>query len=535
MNTQAPISGVSFKHASLRSLLNHQARLRPDDIAVTAAGGDLTFHELTAEADRLGSRLTALGVAPDTCVGLYTEPSTDLVTGVWGILTAGAAYLPLSPDYPEARLRYMVENACARVIVTQPHLRDRLLHLVPDATVVFTLEDCPPDGVPVPQAEAQADHLAYVIHTSGSTGKPKGVMIEQRSIVSQLRWLEACGHLGPGVSILQKTPMSFDAAQWEILACAVGARVVMGTPGLYRDPEGVITAIAEHRVTALQGVPTLLQALVDTEQLGSCASLTRVFSGGEALTRALAQDLFRALPGVSLVNLYGPTETTINATSYWVDPETLGESSPAILPIGVPADNVTCYILDADRRPVDIGESGELFVGGVQVARGYIGLPDVTAERFLTSPFNPTEQGSILRQPRLRHHPVLRLRRHRPRPRRTRLPATGHGRGLLRLLRPRPDARPRRGHDPPHHPDRRADLRVRVQLPRAAGTPDRRTRDDLQGARRRLLVPGKQLRLLRSAAPGGRPRRRPLQRPQEARRRRTHRPHPSSDRSPVRL
>lgn len=392
MSIQAPISRVFYKYASLRSLLHHQAQLRPGDIAVTAADGDLTFHELKAEADRLAAHLHALGVAPDTCVGLYAEPSADLVTGVWGILTAGAAYLPLSPDYPEARLRYMVENAGARVVVTQPHLRDRLHRLVPEGTTVVTAADTQAAGASFPLPDVQSDHLAYVIYTSGSTGKPKGVMIEQRSIVSQLRWLENCGHLGADVSILQKTPMSFDAAQWEILACAVGARVVMGTPGLFRDPEGIITTICEHRVTALQGVPTLLQALVDTEELGACASLTRIFSGGEALTRAFAQDLFRALPGVSLVNLYGPTETTINATSFWVDPDALDQSSPGIVPVGVPADNVTCYILDADRQPVDIGESGELFIGGIQVARGYIGLPEVTQERFLVSPFNPTER-----------------------------------------------------------------------------------------------------------------------------------------------
>ncbi|MFF8974895.1 amino acid adenylation domain-containing protein [Streptomyces sp. NPDC014995] len=391
MNTQTPISGVFFKHASLRSLLTYQARLRPDDIAVTTTGDDLTFRELKAGADLLGSHLIALGVAPDTCVGLYTEPSADLMTGVWGILTVGAAYLPLSPDYPEARLRFMVENSGTRVIVTQPHLREQALRLAPEGTrVVTTADACEVPAAPLPQSHGE--HLAYVIHTSGSTGKPKGVMIEQRSIVSQLQWLANCGHLGPGVSILQKTPMSFDAAQWEILANAVGARVVMGVPGLFRDPEAVITMICEHRVTALQAVPTLLQALVDTEELGACTSLTRLFSGGEALTRTLAQDLFTALPGVSLVNLYGPTETTINATSHWVDPDVLGDAPAGILPVGVPADNVTCYIVDENMQPVDIGESGELFIGGVQVARGYIGLPEVTAERFLISPFNPTER-----------------------------------------------------------------------------------------------------------------------------------------------
>lgn len=380
MNTEAPISGVSFKPASLRGLLAHQAGLRPDDTAVTTADASLTFRELKSQADRLGSRLVGLGVLPDTCVGLYTESSADLMTGAWGILTAGAAYLPLSPDYPEARLRHMVEDSGAQVIVTQPHLREQARQLAPEGTVVVDLTDLAEDTV-APLPAPRGEHLAYVIYTSGSTGRPKGVMIEQRSIVSQLRWLANCGHLGPEVSILQKTPMSFDAAQWEILAPAVGARVVMGTPGIFRDPEAVIAMVCAHRVTALQAVPTLLQALVDTEEFGACTSLTRLFSGGEALTRALAQELFTALPGVSLVNLYGPTETTINATSHWIDPDALDVAPAGILPVGVPADNVTCYILDENMQPVDIGENGELFVGGVQVARGYIGLPEATAGR----------------------------------------------------------------------------------------------------------------------------------------------------------
>ncbi|MCF3961015.1 non-ribosomal peptide synthetase family protein [Streptomyces fuscigenes] len=384
-------SGVSLKGVSLGSLLEQQARIRPYAIAVTAVGRDLTFAELAFEAHRTGALLSSLGALPDTCVGLFTEPSADLVTGAWGILTAGAAYLPLSPEYPDDRLRYMIESSGTRVIVTQEHLRERLRGLAPEGTAVVTASDAP-EAQPGPLPAAGGEHLAYVIYTSGSTGRPKGVMIEQRSVVSQLQWLANCGHLGPRVSILQKTPMSFDAAQWEILAAAVGARVVMGTPGIYRDPEAVIDMIAQHRVTALQAVPTLLRALIDTERLGACGSLHRIFSGGEALTTALARDLFEAVPGVSLVNLYGPTETTINATSHWVDPAGLGERPGGMLPVGVPADRVTCYILDESRRPVDIGETGELFVGGRQVARGYIGLPEETERRFITSPFNPTER-----------------------------------------------------------------------------------------------------------------------------------------------
>ncbi|MDF5753537.1 amino acid adenylation domain-containing protein [Spongiactinospora sp. TRM90649] len=395
MLTSLSTAGAFLKGMSLRDQLIYQTLHRPDATAVTHQTGDLTFAQLSDAAHRVGGHLVRLGVAPDTCVGVFAEPSAELMTAVWGILTAGAAYLPLSPDYPEDRLAYMLENSGTKVVITQEHLRGRAMRLAPRDVTVIT--DADMSGIPGERLpEIRGDRLAYVIYTSGSTGRPKGVMIEHRAIVAQLRWLASCGHLGRQVSILQKTPMSFDAAQWEILAPAMGARVVTGAPGLYCDPEGIIDAVREHRVTALQAVPTLLQALVATERLETCRSLRQIFSGGEALARALARDLHAALPEASVVNLYGPTETTINATAHWIDPDTLGESSAQSLsptvPIGVPVDNVTCYILDGAGRPVDIGETGELFIGGVQVARGYIGDPEETRKRFITSPFNPTER-----------------------------------------------------------------------------------------------------------------------------------------------
>ncbi|MGW3405232.1 AMP-binding protein [Streptomyces zhihengii] len=319
-------------HDSLPSLLRRQARAHRGRVAVCGAEGDLTFGELRDAADRIGSHLVGLGVRPDTCVGLFAEPSADVVTGVWGILTAGAAYLPLSPDYPDSRLRYMADDAGVRVVVTQPHLRGRLRGLVSEGTVVVTARAAMAAAGRHPLPEVRGEHLAYVIHTSGSSGSPKGVMIEHRSIVAQVRWLERNGHIGPQVSVLQKTPISFDAAQWEILAAAAGTRVVMSTPGMFRDPQGIVALIRERGVTALQAVPTLLRALADTDGFAACTTLTRVFSGGEALTRSLAQDLYRALPGISLVNLYGPTETTINAASLRIDPDALGDSCPFLLP-----------------------------------------------------------------------------------------------------------------------------------------------------------------------------------------------------------
>ncbi|MET9699761.1 amino acid adenylation domain-containing protein [Streptomyces sp. NPDC006529] len=395
-----PIDAPAGPATVLVDLLAAQVRTRPGEVAVSCGKDRLTYRELGSAAALLGRHLRRLGAGADTPVGLYAEPSLDLMTGAWGILASGGAYLPLSPDYPEDRLRYMIEDSAMGIIVTQRHLVPRVRELAPAGTTVVALGgELPgaPDGADLDGPRASTGRpgdLAYVIYTSGSTGRPKGVLIEQHSIVSQLRWLLAEGHLGPGTSVLQKTPMSFDAAQWEILAPAAGGQVVMGAPGCYRDPEDLVDTITAHGVTTLQCVPTLLQALLDTERLGSCTSLRRVFSGGEALTVKLARAFAAQLPGTRLVNLYGPTECTINATAHTVDLAALdGEEASAIVSVGVPVAHTRCFILDVDLRPVaGAGEKGELYIGGVQLARGYLNLPEQTRERFLTAPFLPGER-----------------------------------------------------------------------------------------------------------------------------------------------
>ncbi|WP_369145685.1 amino acid adenylation domain-containing protein [Streptomyces sp. R44] len=357
--------------SSLDRLLRTHAAARPTAPAVAFGEESLDFRELYDGAARLAGHLRALKVRPDARVGVFVEPSLDLMTAVWGVVLSGGAYVPLSPEYPEERLRYMIEDSGSQLLVTQPRFRDRVTDLAPPGTTVVTLGDVPEEG---PALEPPAPHhLAYVIYTSGSTGRPKGVMVEHRSIVAQMRWMAAEHRLGPDAVVLQKTPMSFDAAQWEILAPAVGARVAVGPPGVHRDPEGLIDAVRAHEATMLQGVPTLLQALVDTERLGTCTSLERVYSGGEILSRNLAVQLLAELPDAELINLYGPTECTINASSHRVDRATVA-AGPAAIPIGTPAYDTTFHIRD-----------GELCIGGVQVARGYLDRPELTAERFLTT------------------------------------------------------------------------------------------------------------------------------------------------------
>ncbi|MET8506508.1 amino acid adenylation domain-containing protein [Streptomyces sp. NPDC004787] len=366
--------------STLDRLLRAQAHARPDDTAVVFEDDTLSFRELHEGAAVLGGYLRTLGVTADQRVGVHVEPSLELVIGTWGVVLSGGAYVPLSPEYPEERLRYMIEDSGARIVLTQERFRARVTELAPPDTTVVTLKDAvrhawrtAGDEQPIAEPEVDPHQLAYVIYTSGSTGRPKGVMIEHRSIVSQMEWMAAEHRLGPGETVVQKTPMSFDAAQWEILAPAVGARVAMGPPGVYRDPEGLIDTVRRHGATMLQCVPTLLQALVDTERLGTCTSLRRVYSGGEILSRNLAVQVLGELPAADLINLYGPTECTINASSHTVDRSTVA-AGPAAIPIGRPAHETVFRIRE-----------GELCVGGVQVARGYLDRPELTAEKFIVT------------------------------------------------------------------------------------------------------------------------------------------------------
>jgi len=378
----------------LPDLFDEQVRKRPDAMAVVHDGESLSYAGLADRSAALAAHLRRLGVVPDDPVGLFVEPSLDLMVGVWGILRAGGAYLPLSPEYPEERLRYMIGESRARVFFCQPGLAGRLAAMTPAGATIVTLAEIPAaDAGAGP--ELRPDHLAYVIYTSGSTGKPKGVMIEHRSVVSQLRWLADAYRLGPDSVVLQKTPMSFDAAQWEILAPAFGATVVMGSPGVYREPERLAETIADYDVTTLQCVPTLLQALLDVEEFAACTTLTRIFSGGEALSRNLALHCFQVLPHCELVNLYGPTECTINSSALTVDPDAVA-GGPQAVSIGRPVADTQYHILGKDGAPVAVGEVGELYIGGIQLARGYLHQPGLTAERFVDNPFDTDGSGPKL-------------------------------------------------------------------------------------------------------------------------------------------
>lgn len=372
---------------TLPRLLLARSQKYADAIAISDSEGEYTYEATVMRAVGIAVCLRSRGATYNECVGLFLDSSADLPLAMWGILLSGAPYLPLATDYPQDRLAYMVKDAAVQLVVTNNRAMSKLDAILLPGVSVLNIDEIPlataneVDQVFSELVEQDVDDLAYVIYTSGTTGKPKGVAISHRAIVSQMNWIASEGYLAHGDRIIQKTPVSFDAAQWELLGMCCGAHVVMGLPGVHRDPPELIKQIRRHGVTTLQGVPTLLQALTELPEFETCPSLHSVFSGGEALSRRLAKKLLDVLPGVRLVNLYGPTECTINATHYGVDESSFtGEWD--VVPIGRAVGKLCCYVLNQHLEPVAPGETGELFVRGEQLANGYLFRPEQTDEKF---------------------------------------------------------------------------------------------------------------------------------------------------------
>ncbi|RAS65119.1 amino acid adenylation domain-containing protein [Lentzea atacamensis] len=339
---------------TLVELFSQQAARTPDATAVVFEGSSLTYAELDARVSELAGRLAAQGVRPGSIVGVHLDRSLDLIIALLGAQRAGAAYLPLDPSYPADRLAMMIEDA-QPVVVLEPGLLDG-----PAAEVV---------------APAPGD-AAYVIYTSGSTGRPKGVVVSHRAIVNRLQWMQDEYRLTADDRVLQKTPSSFDVSVWEFFwPLVTGATLVVAKPEGHKDPAYLAELIDRENVTTVHFVPSMLRAFVESGARPQ--SLKRVICSGEALP----SDLGRALPHVH--NLYGPTEAAVDVT-YW--PASAGVGTGTV-PIGLPVWNTQTYVLDRFLKPVAPGVAGELYLGGVQLAEGYLNRPGLTASRFVASPF----------------------------------------------------------------------------------------------------------------------------------------------------
>ena len=379
-------TGTDFPRADrlLHELVEEPAERTPDAVAVVCEGSALSYGELDRRANRLARHLRRLGVGPDVRVALAVERSLEMVVALLGVLKAGGCYVPVDPEYPAERVALMLEDARPAVVLTQtavagrlPRGRARTLRLDADWPLVAR-----ESGARLERA-AWPEDLAYVLFTSGSTGRPKGVMIPHRAIVSHMLWMGDRVALSPGDRVVQKTPFSFDPSVWELYApLQAGACLVMARPGGHRDSAYLAGLMADEGVAVLRVVPTLLRLLLAEPGLARCTALREVYCGGEPLAPEL-RDLFFSRLAAGLHNVYGPTEATIVSTAWACAPGERGA-----VPIGLPIANAEVYVLDGGARPAPIGVAGELYLGGVNVGRGYLGRPDLTAERYLPDPFS---------------------------------------------------------------------------------------------------------------------------------------------------
>ncbi|HWD31775.1 MAG TPA: amino acid adenylation domain-containing protein [Pseudomonas sp.] len=370
----------------VHQLIEQQVCATPDAPALCMGEQQLSYRELDQRANQLAHQLIALGVGPEVLVGIAVERSLEMVIGLLAILKAGGAYLPLDPEYPEERLAYMIVDSRIALLLTQSHLRLPC----PAELPVLALDRLALDAFPShsPALSLDPEHLAYVIYTSGSTGKPKGAGNRHKALTNRLCWMQQAYGLGVGDTVLQKTPFSFDVSVWEFFwPLMTGARLAMAGPGDHRDPRRLVELIHAHQVTTLHFVPSMLQMFLLDEQVASCTGLRRIICSGEALPVEAQTQVLAKLPGAGLYNLYGPTEAAIDVT-HW----TCRDEGRDSVPIGQPIANLQTYVLDAELQPVPVGVVGELYLGGIGLARGYHRRPALTAERFVTSPFGDGER-----------------------------------------------------------------------------------------------------------------------------------------------
>ncbi|UGQ48691.1 non-ribosomal peptide synthetase [Massilia endophytica] len=388
-------TAASYPDCCIPELIEAQVRRTPDAIAAQIGEATLSYAELNLQANRLAHHLQARGVGPDVLVAVCAERSLEMIVALLAVLKAGGAYVPIDPAYPAERIAFLLADTRAVLLLTQQALLPALPAppcpaLCLDTDAAAWADASGHDPAPA----AGPSNLAYVIYTSGSTGTPKGVMVEHRSLRNFLLWKQDYLQLEADDRILQKTAFAFDGGLWEFwspLLC--GARLVFARPGGHADPAYLVEAIAEHQITTVKFIPTMLALICEEPGLARCTSLRHVICGGEALSEEVARSFFRRMPHLPLHNLFGPTETTIDVTAWTAR----ADDAPGRIPIGRPIANTRAYVLDRQGGLAPVGVPGELYIGGIQVARGYLNQPALTDEKFLPDPFDSTPGARMYR------------------------------------------------------------------------------------------------------------------------------------------
>ncbi|WP_150273107.1 non-ribosomal peptide synthetase [Paenibacillus tepidiphilus] len=376
--TEESLTSGLFIHESFEA----QAALRPDAPAVSFEGNSLTYRELNEQVNRIAHYLLAQGIGRENFVGVYAERSIEMVAAIYGILKAGAAYVPIDPTYPRERVDYVLEDsqvklvlACAGEVnlpegITVVDLRDK------EQLALYSVQN--------PDVKVDGQDAAYMIYTSGSTGKPKGTVNVHSGIRNRIQWGQRKFGMQQGDRQLQKTPFSFDVSCSEIFwAPTAGACLVIARPEGHKDVDYLIEVIRDEGITFCHFVPSILKLFLDHPGVGQAGSLKKVFCSGEALPYRLKEQFFATL-NAEMHNLYGPTEASVEVSHYDCS-EPLDKE---IVPIGRPIANVQLYVLDRFMNPVPYNVSGELYIAGVNLARGYYQREELTAERFIPNPFS---------------------------------------------------------------------------------------------------------------------------------------------------
>ncbi|KZN30566.1 hypothetical protein N480_06295 [Pseudoalteromonas luteoviolacea S2607] len=385
-------TAVDFPHdLCIHSQIEAQAASTPESIAVVFETQQVSYSTLNQRANQLAAYLIEQGVRPDSLVGICAERSVEMIVAILATLKAGGAYVPLDPTLPPQRLSYIVQDASPSIIIGQKRFakttdyQDCTFIALDDPSTDTHLMGYTNDNPDPIKLGLTSKHLAYVIYTSGSTGQPKGVMVEHQALVNRINWMQQSDYaLSCEDRMLQKAPFTFDISveefMWPLIA---GATLVVAKAEGHKDPSYLCDLIMAQQVTTLHFVPSMLAVMLQHDQWSKCLSVKRVFCGGEALSSDLV-NRFHQLHPAELHNLYGPTEATIDV-SYWA---TERDTQATTVPIGKPISNIQFYVLDPYLNRVPVGACGELYIGGVGLARCYVNQPELTTERFITNPFS---------------------------------------------------------------------------------------------------------------------------------------------------
>ncbi|CAG0930627.1 enterobactin synthetase component F [Thermoflexales bacterium] len=383
---------VKYPTAScVHELIEAQVRQSPDAIAAICEEQRLTYQALDYRANQLAHDLRQRGIGTEDRVGLFMEPSLEIIVGMFGILKAGAAYVPVDPVYPPARIQCIFHDAQISVVLTQMHLKDKLS----DLSIPLVCLDSKQEAVELFHARTSSSHvspenLMYILFTSGSTGQPKGVAIEHRNYLNYLYGVLHRLAISPGLDFATVSTFSADLGTMNIFcSLCTGGQLHLVTPERIFDPNLLADYFQRHPIDVMKIVPSHFESLLTANQLSSVVPHQRLVFAGEVCHWETVNKVHQMTPGTIMQNHYGPTETAVSALSYLVPPEPIAQTTRTV-PLGKPLGNVQAYVLDAHMLPVPVGAPGELYLGGPGLARGYFNYPGLTAERFVPNPFSRT-------------------------------------------------------------------------------------------------------------------------------------------------